>query len=275
MGSEGSLGIITQSWVRLQRKPRFRSSVTGRFNDLESAANAIRAVAQAGLWPSNCRLVDAEETKLAGAGDGSFHLILLGFESSYQPVDHWMDKAIKCAEEFGGDFSAPLERNKTADAWRDAFITAPFKREGLISCGIMHDTFETAITWDRLPRFHKNVKAATEEAIIHTTGHRGHVSCRFTHAYPDGTAPYFTFHAKAIPGHELEHWKAIKEAVSDSLIKEGGTITHHHAIGRDHMPWYLAQRPEIFGEALKSIKTRLDPSGILNPGVIVPIKEKV
>ena len=96
------------------------------------------------------------------------------------------------------------------------------------------------------------------------------MTCRFTHAYLDGTAPYFTFHAETAPGRELEQWRAIKSAASDALMKAQGTITHHHAVGRDHMPWYEGQRPELFGTALAAAKRALDPQGLLNPGVIVP-----
>ncbi len=272
IGSEGALGIITEAWMRVQQKPTFRASAAVRFGDFESAAEAIRAVAQAGLWPANCRLVDAEETKLAGAGDGSFHMVVLGFESGDHPVDAWMDRALECVRDLGGEFDPAGERDATADAWREAFIGAPFKREGLISCGILHDTFETAITWERLAEFHVNVKAATEEIIRASTGAPGHVSCRFTHAYADGAAPYFTVHAEPTPGRELEQWKEIKQAASDALIRAGGTITHHHAVGRDHMPWYGVQRPALMGEALAAVKARLDPKGMLNPGVIVPLR---
>jgi alkyldihydroxyacetonephosphate synthase len=273
IGSEGSLGIITEAWMRLQQKPIFRASAAVRFDSFEGAAEAIRAVAQAGLWPSNCRLVDAEETKLAGAGDGSFHLVVLGFESGDHPVDAWMARALECVRDQGGRINAAGERDETADAWRDAFIGAPFKREGLISCGILHDTFETAITWERLADFHTNVKAATHEIIKRATGAPGHVSCRFTHAYTDGCAPYFTLHAQTTPGHELAQWKEIKQAASETLIREGGTITHHHAVGRDHMPWYDAQRPALMGDALAAVKARFDPSGMLNPGVIIPHRQ--
>jgi alkyldihydroxyacetonephosphate synthase len=270
MGAEGSLGIITEAWMRLQQKPTFRASAAVKFDSFESAAEGIRAVVQTGLWPSNCRLVDAEETKLAGAGDGSFHMVVLGFESGDHPVDVWMARALECVRDQGGRIDMAGERDSTADAWREAFISAPFKREGLISCGIMHDTFETSITWDRLADFHANVKAATEEAIQRATGAHGHVSCRFTHAYTDGCAPYFTLHAQTTPGREMAQWKEIKTVASEALIREGGTITHHHAVGRDHMPWYMAQRPELMGEALQAVKTRLDPKGLLNPGVIIP-----
>ena len=139
-----------------------------------------------------------------------------------------------------------------------------------MSVGIIGDTFETSITWDRFRTFHDEVKAATLAAIEEATGQSGTVTCRFTHVYPDGPAPYFTFQGQGRPGAMIEQWRHIKEKASEALMAHGGTITHHHAVGRDHMPWYTEQRPETFGMALEATKQRLDPSGILNPGVIGP-----
>ena len=184
-----------------------------------------------------------------------------------------MSRALECMADHGADFdleAAAQARDPLADAWREAFIRAPYDREGLIAHGLLHDTFETAITWDRFAEFHASVKAATERAIQDATGGPGHVTCRFTHVYPDGPAPYFTYHAAPAPGAEIEQWRAIKGAASDALIKGGGTITHHHSVGRDHMPWYEAQRPQLFGEALAAAKRALDPGAILNPGVLLP-----
>jgi alkyldihydroxyacetonephosphate synthase len=87
--------------------------------------------------------------------------------------------------------------------------------------------------------------------------------------YPDGPAPYYTILAPAKPGAELEQWAQIKRAASDAVIAAGGTITHHHAIGRDHRPWYDRQRPEPFAQALKGAKRAIDPTGMLNPGVLI------
>jgi len=277
MGSEGALGIVTQAWVKLQEKPRHRASRTYFFDDFLKAANGLRAVSQAGLYPANSRLVDAEECALAGVGQGERHLVVLTFESGDHPVEPWMARAEECLRDHGGVVAASIgagARDATADIWREAFIRAPFNREGIIACGLMHDTFETSITWERLPDFHASVKSATERAIQDATGRPGHVTCRFTHLYPDGPAPYFTLHATPTPGRELEQWRQIKTAASDALIRAGGTITHHHAVGRDHMPWYEKQRPALFGAALAAAKQALDPKGILNPGVLVPARNR-
>jgi alkyldihydroxyacetonephosphate synthase len=271
IGSEGALGVITEAWMRLQDRPRFRAGAAIAFDDFLSGARAVRAVAQAGLYPSNLRLVDAAECAANGVGDGAFALLVLAFESADHPVEAWQARALELVQDHGGRL---LPDARTADAWRTAFIRMPYQREVLVPRHLIVDTFETAITWDRLEDFHARVMGAAEEAIRTATGRPGVVTCRFTHAYPDGAAPYFTFHAAGRADALLEQWRHIKERASDAVIEGGGTITHHHAVGRDHMPWYQRQRPALFGDALAAAKRALDPAGILNPGVLVPVEPR-
>ena len=276
LGSEGALGIITEAWVRLQGRVAFKATAGFRFADFLQAAGAVRAIAQAGLFPANVRIVDGVELAVNGAGDGSFTLLVVSFESADHPVEPWMDRAVECARDHGGSPDVDWRANPDAHlkgavgAWRDAFIRMPYNRENLTPRGIISDTFESAITWDRFESFYHAVKDATQQAIREATGQEGAVSCRFSHAYPDGPAPYFAFHCAGHPGSMLEQWRDIKRAVSDAVIDNGGTITHHHAIGRDHQPWYEKQRPGLFGDILARAKAHLDPHGILNPGVLVP-----
>ncbi|HZT50842.1 MAG TPA: FAD-linked oxidase C-terminal domain-containing protein, partial [Stellaceae bacterium] len=273
IGSEGILGIITEAWMRLQDRPRFRAGGAVRFKDLYTAARALRVIAQAGLWPANCRILDPEEAYNTGAADGSVAIMVLAFESADHPVEPWMKRALECCADHGGTPEAgeggDAHREGAAGLWRTAFIRMPYARERTVSCGIINDTFETAITWERFEAFHARVKAATEAAIREATGRPGQVTCRFTHAYPDGPAPYFTFHALGRHGALIEQWQAIKAAASDALIAAGGTITHHHAVGRQHRPWYDKQRPPLFAAALQAAKRALDPQGLLNPGVLI------
>jgi len=133
---------------------------------------------------------------------------------------------------------------------------------------VISETFETAVTWDRFPGFHRAVMEATRDAVAKVCG-AGSVACRFTHVYPDGPAPYYTVLAPGTPGSELAQWEEIKRAASETLLAHGGTITHHHAVGRDHRPWYDRQRPELFASALRAAKRSLDPAGVLNPGVLI------
>jgi len=275
IGSEGALGIITEAWVRLQARPRFKATAGFRFADFLTAARAVRAVAQAGLYPANVRIVDGVELKVNGAGDGSFTLMVVSFESGDHPVDVWMARAEECCLDEGATVDVDWRANPDASlqgavgAWRTAFIRMPYNREQLTPRGIISDTFETAITWDRFEAFYHAVRERTAGAIREVTGKDGAVSCRFSHAYPDGPAPYFAFHGEGRKGALIDEWRAIKAAASDAVIGEGGTITHHHAVGRDHRKWYAQQRPALFGDVLTAAKKRLDPKGILNPGVIV------
>jgi len=273
IGSEGILGVITEAWMRLQDRPRFRAGGPVHFSDFFSAARAVKAIAQAGLYPSNCRILDPQEADNTGAADGSAAIMVLAFESGDHPVEAWMHRALECVADHGGrpeeSGSTDAHREGAAGIWRNAFIRMPYAREPLIRRAIIADTFETAITWDRFEIFHDRVKSVTEDAIRQATGKAGQVTCRFTHVYPDGPAPYFSFHALGRHGELLAQWRLIKEAASEAVIAEGGTITHHHAVGRDHRPWYDKQRPDLFAAALRAAKHVLDPQGLLNPGVLI------
>jgi alkyldihydroxyacetonephosphate synthase len=198
---------------------------------------------------------------------------VLAFESGDHPLDAWIGRALECCADHGGTPELPetadAHREGAAEMWRNAFIRMPYAREHLVRRAIIADTFETAITWDRFEAFHDTVKAATEAAIREATGQLGQVTCRFTHVYPDGPAPYFTLHALGRHGELLSQWRTIKSAASEALIAAGGTITHHHAVGRDHRPWYDNQRPDLFAAALRAAKRAVDPQGLLNPGVLI------
>ena len=135
--------------------------------------------------------------------------------------------------------------------------------------GMVTETVETAITWDRFEFFHQQVNAAAQRAFDEHCRGRGIITCRFTHIYPDGPAPYYTIVAWSEPGRQLETWDAIKASVSDAIIDNGGTITHHHAVGRDHRPWYERERGELFTTTLTGLKSTLDPEWVLNPGVLL------
>jgi alkyldihydroxyacetonephosphate synthase len=269
IGSEGILGVITEAWMR----PRFRAGGAVRFADFFTAARTVRAIAQAGLYPSNCRILDPQEAQNTGAGDGKAAILVLAFESGDHSVDAWMSRGLECCADHRGTPEHPdkadVHREGAAGLWRNAFIRMPYAREHLVGRAIIADTFETSITWERFEAFHDKVKAATESAIREATGRPGQVTCRFTHVYPDGPAPYFTFHALGRHGELLSQWRTIKSAASEALIAAGGTITHHHAVGRDHRPWYDKQRPDLFATALRAAKGAVDPQGLLNPGVLI------
>ena len=277
IGSEGILGVIVEAWMRLQDRPTYRASAAVTFPDFGRGAEAARAVAQAGLYPANCRLLDPGEAATAGAGDGTAAVLLLAFESADHALDAWMARALALAADHGGRVPPGAGETKrteagaregAAGAWRKAFLDAPYLRDALVAMGMVSETFETAVTWDRFAAFDEGVRAAAEETLRRVCG-AGQVTRRFTHVYPDGPAPYYTVLAPGRRGAELEQWAEIKRAASEAILALGGTITHHHAVGRDHRPWYDRERPAGFAAALGAAKAALDPRGILNPGVLI------
>ena len=281
-GSEGILGVIVDAWVRVRERPEEKVSAAVAFDDFASGAEAVREISQAGLYPSNCRLLDAVESETSSAGPPGRALLVLGFESAHHPVEDSLALAIDAAASHGGE-PAEVKRQTTeqssgddpVNAWRNAFLFAPYLRDSLVACGVLSDTFETAITWDRFADFHADVMETARRAVAVASGGPAEgpgsprISCRFTHVYPDGPAPYYTVLAKARRGDEVAQWDEVKAAVSDTVIDAGGTITHHHAVGRDHRPWYDRQRPHRFADALRAAKRELDPTAVLNPGVLI------
>ncbi len=287
LGSEGILGVITEAWVRVRRPPVYRAAVTVRFASLLAGAEAVRAIAGSLLYPSNCRLLDPAEAALSAGGDGRHALLMLGFESADLDVAPWLQAALRLARAHGGNWDearlsgagkadaggAPPQadpaRGAGHDAWRDAFLRAPYLRNAFPALGLIAETFESAVTWDTFPAFHECVSGAAEAAVRQVCGSPAVVTCRIAFAYPDGPAPYYTVLAPGRRGEEADQWDAIKAAVSDVVLAAGGTITHHHAVGRDHRPWYDQQRPAPFAAALRAAKAAIDPASILNPGVLI------
>lgn len=281
LGSEGALGVVTRAWVRVRPAPRWRYSASVRFARFEDAVSAARAVAQSGLHPANCRVLDARETMLNGVGSGGDAVLLLGFESADHAPDAAIERAVAIATAEGGRCDDGIARRHEDDGaraaasqrWRDAFVGAPYLQSGLVSVGVMADTFETCVPWSRFAALHEDVLASVGGALRAACG-AGVVTCRFTHVYPDGPAPYYTFLAPFDPARAPDQWAAVKRAAGDALARHGATITHHHAVGRTHRPWYDAERPALYARALAATKRSLDPADVMNPGVLVdPVTE--
>jgi alkyldihydroxyacetonephosphate synthase len=245
LGSEGTLAVITEAWVRIRPRDEPRWSARVELDDFATGLELIREIVQSGLRPSNCRLIDGHEAVLTLAGQKA--LLFLGFEGDLSGVE--LVKRLCPTLTVGG-----------GGAWREAFLRAPYLRDTLVAMGVFTETFETAVTWDRLRPLIHTVKAAVPASVV---------TCRITHAYPDGAAPYFTVLAPARRGDEEAQFAEIKAAASEAVLAAGGTITHHHAVGRMHRPWYDRQRPEPFATALRAAKTALDPASCLNPGVLL------
>lgn len=273
LGSEGALGIISETWLRLQPRPTQRWSGTFAVADFGAGLRAVRSIAQSGLQPATCRLIDAAEAAISGTRTTGEAVLVAGLESWSAPVDAERAEILERCRAAGmhlldGDAGGDGSRHDAGVAWRSSFLRAPYLREQLVLLGLIVETFETAATWDRIEALIDSVIDTTRRALDEVCG-GGTVTCRITHVYPDGAAPYFTVIAPGRRGSELSQWAEIKAAASAAIMTGGGTITHHHAVGRDHRQWYDEQRPPPFAAALTGAKQALDPSSILNPGVLV------
>jgi alkyldihydroxyacetonephosphate synthase len=270
LGSEGTLGVITEAWLRVQPRPTSRASAVVTFGSFSAGAEAVRAIVQAGLAPATCRLIDSTEAALTGTRAGGEAVLLVGFEAAGgRPPEAELAAAATLARDAGGRLVPEQTGVAAADAWRGSFRHAPYLREQLVLLGVLVETFETAVTWDRLDALVDQVTEATRAALVQVCG-AGMVTCRLTHAYPDGAAPYFTVLAPARRGSELSQWAEVQAAAAEAMLAAGGTITHHHAVGRQHRPWYERQRPGPFGLALAAAKAAVARPGSSTLGSFCP-----
>lgn len=275
LGSEGVFGVITEAWLRVQDIPRCRAGCTVNFETFAAGAAACRALAQSGLFPANARLIERDEAMFMGAGDGTHHILVLGFESPALPQEEKLNAALAICVQHGGKPKKSVIRNDNAaeadaaaEQWKQSFLRAPYLRDELARMGYISETFETCTTWENFPAFDAAVRQAAEQALQAQCG-AGAITCRFTHLYPDGPAPYYTIIAPSAAGRQLAQWDAIKQAVSQALIDHGGTITHHHAVGKDHRPYFLQQNSPLSLAMLRAAKKEADPRGIMNPGTLL------
>ena len=278
LGSEGTLGVITECWLRLQKRPVHRATAGVRFASWRSGCEAVRAIAQAKLWPANLRILDPAEAAFSAGMDGAHALLIIGFESADVPQGENIRAALALARGHGGlvedgdvliddGGGAPTGRGGAVGAWRNAFIGV---NAGLTAgLGLLSDTFETAVTWDRWPEFDAEVRARVGDALRRTLGDSARLSCRFTHVYPDGPAPYYSWSGVVPRGGEAERWQVIKDAATAAVVDAGGTVTHHHAVGRMHRDGWARQRPALFANMWRGAKKAVDPGGVMNPGVLL------
>lgn len=196
-----------------------------------------------------------------------------------------MARALELVRDHGGEYDADAvarsmaaegtdeHRSGAAGAWRKSFLRMPYWRDPAVGLGVIMDTFESAITWDRFEEFYRCIKSEVGAAIARATGQQAMLSCRLTHLYPDGPAPYFTFAARGAADGSvagaLAAWREIKRAANEAVVAQGGTITHHHAVGRDHRSGYEREVPETYRAMLAAAKQVADPRGIMNPGVLI------
>ncbi len=276
MGAEGSLGVITEAWMRIQKRASHRASIAVFFDDFLKGCEAVRAISQAGLYPSNLRIIDAEEARVNFVSNKNKDILFLAFESADHPVDAWMNRALEICADHGGEFDRNVltqpdsHRKEEQGRWRDIFLETSYYREITTPREIIYGTMETSITWDQFPDLYNRIMQVTSKAMKEATGREGSLSCRFVYVYPDGPAPYWSFYCLGEHGRLKEQWKHVKLAATDEFLRCGGSTTHHTSIGRDHMKWFNQQTDPLYAKVLRSVKTQVDPKALMNPGVIIP-----
>lgn len=275
VGSEGTLGVITSAVMKIRARPVYRAKAVVHFERLDEGIEACRRIAQAHLFPSNCRLLDEREAMFNGVVQEPKHVLLLGFESAEVSVERLVSQALGIATDAGGgcpEGPTTSRRESTSDEasrWRQAFLEAPYLQSRLLSVGIVADTFETSIRWSRFPQLHQDLQKTLGDAM--DAQGDGALTLRFTHVYPDGPAPYYTFVFTPDDREDtVEAWRRVRHAAADVIARHRGAVTHHHAVGRLHQPWFVRCRPPAFLQALRALKSQLDPQAVLNPGVLVP-----
>lgn len=277
IGSEGSLGIITEAWMRLQGRVKLRANASIAFDSFYVGAQAIRQITQAGLYPANCRYLDEQDAQFYGAGDGKKSILLLGFESADHPVDAWLQRSLEICQDFGGEViqqagsggdALKTSRSGAQGSWREQFRYLPRLMHTRAAMGVVSFTFETAYTWDKFEEVDTEIIRRLKQAQAEITG--GGIVCRrFSFLYPDGPAPYYSVVAPSNHDRSLEDYQALSDTASDAISELGATITHHHAVGRSFRPWYDKEVDPLVRKMLAGAKNEIDPNWIMNPGMIL------
>jgi alkyldihydroxyacetonephosphate synthase len=283
IGSEGIFGVIPEVTVRVRPAPRQRRYEAWIAEGFEAGAEIVRALAQGPGLPDVIRVSDEEETEvslalsgprgLAGSLFGGYlglrrrrngSLIVVGFEGEEESIARRRALSVRELRRGGAAYLG----QSAGRSWEHGRYQGPYLRDTLMDMGAMVETLETSHTWSRLAELHAAVGSAIGDSLA-GQGTPGFVFSHLSHAYADGASLYFTFIARARSGEELEQWRQVKGAASEAIVAAGGTITHHHAVGRDHAPYMEAEVGEVGLGVLRATKERLDPAGVMNPGKLL------
>ncbi len=273
LGSEGALGVITQLGVAVRLAPEKRIYEGWRFESFAEGVEVLRRLVQDGPRPTVLRLSDEAETSVnlarpaeigSGSGAGGA-LAVVGYEGSAEDVGERREACARVLESSGGQLTPGA-----GEAWRRDRYRGPYLRDALLSAGALVETLETATFWSRLFGVYEAVSAALRESLT-AAGTPPVVLCHVSHVYSAGASLYFTVACALDPDDPVGQWQSAKSAASDAIMSARGSITHHHGVGRDHLPWYEQEIGELGIQALRAVKAVLDPAGIMNPGVLLPL----
>jgi FAD/FMN-containing dehydrogenases len=284
VGSEGVLGVIPDVTVRVRPAPRVRRYEGWIVESFEAGAEIVRTMAQGPGLPDVIRVSDEEETRISLALSGprglagtlfggylglrrkrSGCLIVVGLEGEKESAARRRALAVRALRAGGAAYLG----QSAGRSWEHGRYQGPYLRDALMDMGAMVETLETSHTWTKLDELHAAVGAAIRDSLA-AQGTPGLVLCHLSHAYADGASLYFTFISRALlGGEEIEQWRAVKRAACEAIVAAGATITHHHAVGRDHVPYMETEVGETGLEVLRAVKDRLDPTGVMNPGKLL------
>jgi alkyldihydroxyacetonephosphate synthase len=283
LGSEGVFGVIPEVTARVRPAPAVRRYEAWMVESFEAGTEIVRALAQGPGLPDVIRVSDEEETEvslalsgprgLAGTLFGGYLglrrrrggcLVVVGIEGEEESVARRRALAVRELRRGGGAYLGQA----AGRSWEHGRFQGPYLRDSLMDLGAMVETLETSHTWSRLGQLHDAVAAAIRGSLA-AQGTPGLAFCHLSHAYADGASLYFTFIARAKRGAEMEQWAAVKRAASEAIVAKGGTITHHHGVGRDHAPYMEAEVGRTGIDVLRAVKEQLDPTGIMNPGKLI------
>jgi len=292
LGSEGAFGIVTEATVRIRAVPAASDYRGYLFRDFASGAAAIRTAVQDELPATMLRLSDADETRfyrafgtlgkkrgfkdqiadwvLKSRGfDANACALIAGFEGEAQTVASSQQNFATIAKRFG---AMTLGKGQ-GKRWLEGRFHGPYLRAPMMDRAIGVDTLETATSWSKIGPLHQAVRTALDTAMREAAprpGAHGIVMSHISHSYPDGASLYFTYLFPRMLDSELPQWQTIKNAASEAIVTNGGTISHHHGVGEDHLPWIAREKGTLGIDVLRAIKHALDPKGILNPGKLIP-----
>jgi alkyldihydroxyacetonephosphate synthase len=284
IGSEGVLGASPDVTVRVRPAPTVRRYEAWIAESFDAGSEIVRALAQGPGLPEIIRVSDEEETEgtLAlngprGASSRLFDgylglrkrrggaLMIVGFEGDEESTARRRALTVRALRSGGAAYLGQT----AGRAWEHGRYQGPYLRDKLVEMGAMVETLETSHTWSRFGELHEAVGAAIRNSLA-AQGTPGLVFCHLSHAYADGASLYFTFISRARRGAEIEQWAEVKRAACEAIVDHGGTITHHHAVGRDHAPYMEAEVGSTGLNALQALKEELDPDDIMNPGKLIP-----
>lgn len=284
VGSEGILGVIPDVDVRIRPVPVTKRYEAWIVEDFEAGSEAVRRLAQSDLLPTVIRISDVPETEVnlamslpSGAAGSLFKrylrlrsrsggsLVILGFEGESAAVHRSRSDVIREVKRGGGIYLGQA----AGRGWARGRFHGPYLREALLDRGILVETLETAQQWSGHKDLYETVRQTLEDALK-TNGMDGIVMCHLSHAYRDGASLYFTVISTQGRDGGVVTWPRIKRAACEAIQQAGGTLSHHHATGRDHAPWMEGEIGNSGIEALRALKEQFDPAGIMNPGKLIP-----